>query len=124
MRVPLWKLWVFLAPAATLCAGSLTAEPSAPLLEMRLMTAVSSRTSKPGMPVDAVVIAPYRAGDRVIPAGTLVHGRLRLAKRVGLGLVRETAKMAFEFTELEPVSGPGISIVSRLAEVDNARERV
>jgi len=76
------------------------------------------------MPLDAVVIAPYRAGDRVIPAGTLVHGRLRFAKRVGLGLLRETAKMAIDFTELEPASGPGIPIVSRLAEVDNARERV
>src|SRR5947208_8766347 len=116
MRAPLWKSWVFFGPAATLCAGSLTAEaPSAPLLELRLTTAVSSRTAKPGMPVDAMVIAPYRTGDRVIPAGTLVHGHLRMAKKVGLGLVRESAKMAVDFTELELASGPVIPIASRLA---------
>ena len=125
MRVRFWKSGVFFAPAAILCAGTLGADGRpVPLLEVRLMTAVSSRTSKAGMPVNAVVIAPYRAGDGVIPAGTLVHGRLRFAKKVGLGLVRETAKMALDFTELEPASGPEISIVSRLAEVDNARERV
>ena len=95
MRVHRVNPWVFFTPAAMLFAASLAAEDrTAPTLNLRLMTAVSSRTSKPGMPVDAVVIAPYRNGDRVIPPGTLVRGKVRFVKKVGLGLVRETAKMA------------------------------
>jgi len=99
-------------------------ERTAGLLEVRLITPVSSRTSKPGKQITAVVIAPFHVGDRVIPPGTIARGCIRSAKRVGLGLVRETAKLALDFTELELASGTRVPLKSRLAEVDNARERV
>ncbi|MBI3695342.1 MAG: LssY C-terminal domain-containing protein [Acidobacteria bacterium] len=94
-------------------------------MEIRLLTPVSSRSSKRGTEVAGVVVAPVRLEDRVvIPSRSVVRGTVKQANRVGLGFVRESAKLVLDFTELELAGGQTYPIQSRLISVDNARERV
>jgi hypothetical protein len=98
---------------------------SAEHLEIRLLTPLSSYSSKPGDEVLAAVIAPLRSEDQVlIPAGSTVRGSVTGVRRVGLGLVRESANLAISFTELILPDGQKVPIRSRLQAVDNARESV
>src|SRR5258708_34926152 len=56
--------------------------PSGTRTEIRLRSAIKIATSKVNDPVDAVVIAPVLAGDRVvIAAGANVHGEIKEAKQ-------------------------------------------
>src|SRR4051812_1801132 len=112
----------YLYSAVLLTATALSAQT--PALNIRLLTPISSRTSKPGAPLSAIVVAPLVLPDGVIPVGTLLHGSIRRAKAVGLGIVRETAHISFDFDRLQLPDGRLAPIHTRLAAVDNARERV
>ena len=99
--------------------------PTGTILEIRLQQQISSYSSKKFSPVAGILVAPVRDGDRIVlPLGAKVSGVLRDVRRVGLGLMWETACLRIDFNRIEMPDGSVISLNSRVAEVDNARERV
>jgi hypothetical protein len=105
-------------------AGSLPARaaelPAGALLSIRLTTRVSSRASRPGEPIGAVLIAPVQLDGRLaLPAGDLVLGTVReVGKRHG----RESLRLAF--SELVDEDGDREPIAARIAAIDDSRESV
>src|SRR5271165_1545073 len=114
--------------AYLLCsAGLLTIRevPAGTRLEVRLTSTVGSYASKAGSPVTAVLIAPVRVGgELLLPAGSILAGRVKSIRRVGLGVLHETAAMSLEFTELVLPDDETIPLAARVIAVDNGRERV
>jgi hypothetical protein len=99
--------------------------PEGAELHIRLMTTVGSYASIPGSPVSAVLIAPLMVdGETVLPAGSILSGRVKSVSRVGFGLRHETAGLDLEFSQITPPGGEAIPISTQVAEVDNGRERV
>jgi hypothetical protein len=99
--------------------------PAGTEVHIRLTTTVGSYASRAGAGVSAVVIAPVLVdGETVLPAGSVVSGNVRSAKRVGLGLRHETATLDLEFNQVALPGGDPVALGTRVAEVDNARERV
>jgi hypothetical protein len=99
--------------------------PAGTHLEIRLTAAVGSYASKVGSPVPAVLTAPVIGGDDVLlPAGSRVEGEVKSVRRVGLGIVHETAEIELEFQRVILPDSTTIPISARVIEVDNARERV
>jgi hypothetical protein len=98
--------------------------PPGTVLEIRLLQPLSSYTSKPKQRVHAVLIAPVESGqDVLLPAGTQVFGSITGVHRVGLGLIRERARLDLSFDDLVPPEGPQLHIASRVTDVANAREK-
>ena len=92
---------------------------------VRLLTPLASYSAQPGNKVRAVVIdSPMCEGAPVIPAGSLVAGEVTAVKRVGMGLVHESAALRVEFTSLQVGDSATSEIAARLKEIDNARETV
>ena len=92
-------------------------------LHVRLTTPVGSYASRAGDAVNAVLIAPVvSGGETILPAGSVLSGRLKSAQRVGLGFVHELAALDLEFTSIRPPDGESIPLSARVQEVDNARE--
>lgn len=119
--------FVLLCMMAGLLAAALNAEqvPADTALEIRLQQQVSSLASKPGSSIQGMLIAPVRCdGKTLIPTGVGVSGVLREVRRVGWGLVHETARLLIDFNELELLDGSHVPMKTRLVEVDNARETV
>ena len=89
---------------------------------IRLKSAVSTRSSKPADPVEAVVIAPVEANGRtVIAAGAEVRGTVeKVAQPSADG---ERAALLLRFTSVR-TGGARRVIVGRVESVDNARETV
>jgi len=113
---PLVAALLLAAPVAQAAAV-----PRGALLSVRLTTPVSSRSSRPGDPVEAVLIAPVRAGDEVVlPAGGRLHGRV-LARRSGF---YRRAALRLHFDEMVAADGRHLAIDAQVVEVDNAREQV
>jgi hypothetical protein len=109
---------------ALLCLVSIAAAaalPSGTEVQMRLKTKISS-TSMPDEKIEAVVIAPVVSGGQiVIPAGSLVTGRVKSASPAKPD---ERAVIAPEFLALD-VPGVGhMPLAAKLVDVDNARETV
>ena len=58
------------------------------------------------MPVDAVVIAPRKVDGKVlIPAGSVLKGKVTKAQPVGIAVVHETAALTVDFDKLELPNG-------------------
>jgi hypothetical protein len=118
------------APAlATLFALSLVTNaavlPAGTKLEARLSTATGSRISHPGDRVQALVIAPVYAENRlVVPQGAVLSGVVESVARLGLGIKHDTAKINFAFTSLRMPDGSASPLEARTVEVETARERV
>ena len=92
---------------------------------VRLLDPVASYSSKPGTFIRAVLIqSPDCDGAPVFPAGLEVDGRVLSARKVGLGLVHETASLEIQFDRIVTADGSVLPIASQVVEVDNARERV
>ena len=73
--------------------------PPGAQLHIRLTTPVGSYASRAGDPVNAVLIAPVvSGGETILPAGSLISGRLKSVQRVGLGFIHELAALDLEFT--------------------------
>jgi len=108
--------------AAILAAPAMADVPAGSVLEVRLLTAVSSYSTKTGARVEALVVAP--ACPRGIPAGAIVSGTVKRVHKVGLGLIYECARMDIEFHELRLPSGESYAMRARLLGVENAREHV
>jgi hypothetical protein len=99
--------------------------PAGTEIHIRLTTTVGSYASKAGTPLSALLIAPVKEGARtVLPAGSVVSGSVKRAVRVGLGIPHETASLDLEFNRAAPPDSHSVSLAARVAEVDNARERV
>lgn len=99
--------------------------PAGTVIEIRLLTSVSSYHSKPGDEVRALLVAPLcpqSIGNG--HADTTVRGIVKRIRKVGLGLVHETARLEFEFRELRLPDGRTYPLRGRLVSVDNGRERV
>ena len=94
-------------------------------LKARLLSPVSSYRSKPGDAVEALVAPPACAeAHDELPPGTVLFGRVRNVRRVGLGIEHETARLRLDFYELRFPDGRVHGVETRLIGVDNARERV
>ena len=92
---------------------------------IRLLEPVSSYSSKAGDQIRAIVIqSPVCDGKEVLPQGTAIDGRIKMVKRVGLGLVHERASIDLDFDRLVPEGDNAINISARVVEIDNARESV
>jgi opacity protein-like surface antigen len=99
--------------------------PAGSVIEIRLTHSVASYSTKEGTKVDAVVIAPVRQGEQtLIPMGTQVTGVVEDVRRVGLGLIHETARLDVNFNLLVLPNGNEIPVKTHVAEVENARESV
>jgi hypothetical protein len=114
--------------AYVLLALNLLGTRQAPLgaqLHIRLTAPIGSYASRSGDPVNAVLIAPVvLGGETILPAGSLVSGRLKSVQRVGMGIVHELAALNLEFTSITPPNGESLPLSARVQELDNARERL
>jgi LssY C-terminus len=125
------KRWI-LPAGLSLCAltlGSSRASgqevPTGTILELRLKDLVSSFQAKCGDIFHAVLIAPVQQeGHELLPAGLELSGHVAAAKRVGLGLIRERARLRLEFDSLVLPGGASIPLEGTLIEVENAREKL
>jgi hypothetical protein len=109
----------------TLHLLNLRQAPAGSELHIRLSSAVGSYSSRAGMPLQAVLIAPVRNNDgTVIPAGSIVAGTVRQVARVGLGIRHETASMDLNFDTITPAGKAPIPLAARVETVDNGRESV
>lgn len=94
-------------------------------MEARLLTPLSSYSTKAGTPIEALVTTRVCAQDSAaLPDGLVMRGTVRKVHRVGLGLVHETAAMQLEFHEIHLPDGRDYPVKARLERVENARERV
>ncbi len=114
--------------AYLLCsAGLLTIRevPAGTRLEVRLTSTVGSYASKAGSPVTAVLIAPVHVGgELLLPAGSILTGTVKSVRRVGLGVLHETAAMSLQFTEIVLPDDETLPLSGKVIAVDNGRERV
>jgi len=118
--------WIRFGPAglaALLFSSTALADiPAGTVLEVRLLTSLSSYRSKPGAEVQAFVVAPGCPDG--LPAGTVIRGNVKRVSKVGLGLIHESASLDLEFTDLRLPDGQTYPLRARLTGVDNAREHV
>jgi hypothetical protein len=99
--------------------------PAGSVLHVRLTNAVGTFASHPGAEAEGVLIAPVQIeGDTVLPAGTLVHGRVKSVRRVGLGILHETASLDLIFDSITLPTGALLPVRTKVASVDNGREDV
>jgi hypothetical protein len=99
--------------------------PAGTPLHIRMTTAAGSFASRPGSPVEAVLIAPVKAdGATILPAGCTLRGEVTAVRRVGLGLIHETSSLSLNFASITLPAGETLPVSSRLVAVDNAREAV
>ena len=96
--------------------------PAGTVLEVRLLTSLSSYSSRTGDFVETLVVSS--ACRRGFPAGTTVSGVVKRVHKVGLGLIHESASMEIEFRELRLPDGQRYRFRGHLLGVENARERV
>ncbi len=99
--------------------------PAGSVLHVRLTNAVGSFASRPGAPVDGVLIAPVKIeGETVLPVGTIVHGHVKSVRRVGFGILHEAASLDLIFDSISLPGGSSLPVWTKLAAVDNGREEV
>ncbi len=94
-------------------------------LHVRLTSTVGTYASRPGSAVQAVLIAPVNVnGSTVLPATSTLSGQVKSVRRVGLGIVHESAAIELQFDRLVLPDGSELPIFARVVQVDNGRERV
>ena len=116
-------LSLLLLGSAALTAAVL---PAGTILEIRLLTSVSSHDAKRGDLVRGLTVVPVRDtnGSLLLPVGTIVQGHVEKVHRVGLGLIHETASLRFRLDEVLTRNHDPQPMATRLVSVDNAREKV
>ena len=96
--------------------------PAGAEIQIRLKTKVSTQSSKPKDPVEAVVIVPVMVdGQFAVPAGATVRGVVE--KAVQSSQADERSVLVLSFTEIE-AGGARLRMAAQVAGVDNAREKV
>jgi hypothetical protein len=116
---------VFLSILMVIQAITWREAPAGSVLHVRLSSAIGSYASRPGSPIQAVLIAPVKVdGETVLPTGSVLSGHIKSVRRVGLGLLHESASLDPVFDSIALPGGSAHSISTQLASVDNAREEV
>jgi hypothetical protein len=99
--------------------------PTGTRFEARLCAPTGSRISHPGDPIEATVIAPVLADNRlVIPMGATLVGVVRRVERLGLGLKHLTSEIAYRFNIVQLPDGTAVPVQARVVQVETAKERV
>lgn len=116
------RIWAGTGLALLMAAPELNATT---LVRARLLAAVSSYHSKPGDPIEALVASPpCSQSTESLPPGTILTGHVQKVRKVGLGLIHETAGVKLDFDELRLPDGRSYDVQARLVGIDNARERI
>ena len=93
-------------------------------LWVRLLDPLSSYSSKAGEKVRAMVIESPKCGEaETITVGTLVEGEIKAVRRLGMGVVHQTAQLEVQFNRLKAGENEA-QFSSKVLEIDNARETV
>ncbi len=91
----------------------------------RLTSPVSTYTAKPGDTVNAVLTEAIECDNRVVfPVGTNVQGVVHSVRKVGWGILHETAALGIQFDRVQAPEGAPVAISASVVEVENAREQV
>jgi opacity protein-like surface antigen len=99
--------------------------PAESRLTVRLLEPLSSRTSRKGMNVNAVLISPgVYESSILIPQGSKFSGTVIDAHGVGLGIRHETAALTVHFESVKLPDGRMLPIDARVIKVENSREEV
>jgi hypothetical protein len=94
-------------------------------LEIRLQQPISSYATEKGTKISGVLIAPLtEGGDMLLPSGTTVEGSVVAVRKVGIGVVHETARIQLQFDRVVLSDGESVPLQCRITEVENARESV
>lgn len=116
----LFIIFPFASPASAGC----DAIPAGKSLWIRLIDPVASYSSKPGAPVRAILIqSPECDATPIFPVGIEVDGHVISVRKVGFGLIHDTAKLEIRFERLVTAAGM-LPLASEVMEIDNARESV
>ena len=116
----LFLLFPFASPASARCDSI----PAGKSFWIRLIDPVASYSSKPGTPVRAILIqSPDCDAAPIFPAGIEVEGRIISVRKVGFGLIHDTAKLDIRFERLVTAAGL-LPLAAEVMEIDNARETV
>jgi hypothetical protein len=111
----------FDAPAAAPAAADPATEklraplPSGLAVELRLTTPIDTNTAAAGDAVSAIVLRavhPPRSTDILIPAGSVVHGRLSLVERHLLPIANVMVAIAWESLEVDGEPSPFAAILN------------
>ena len=109
-------------------AGSLSFAdpvPAGTKLEIRLQQPISSYKTPKGTKISGVLVAPVTdSGDMLLPLGTTVEGSVVSVRKVGIGVVHETARIQLQFDRVVLSDGESVPLQCRITEVENAREAV
>jgi hypothetical protein len=120
-------VWVLMLTPELATAGAFNTLPtnSGTVVTVRLLSPLSSYSSKPGDEFQAIVVAPVEQDGRMLmPRNSIVYGRVAKTTKVGRGFIHERASMQLEFLQWQPPGGEKQPFSARLTEVDNAREQV
>jgi len=99
--------------------------PAGQSLWIRLAAPVSTYTAKPGDLVYAVLTQNLVCdSDIVLPMGAPIEGVVRSKRKVGWGILHETASLELEFDRATVRPGVYVALTARVEEVENAREHV
>lgn len=99
--------------------------PVGTVLELRLKDLISSFHAKRGDVFRATLVATVsQEGGELLPAGLEVRGHVAAVKKVGLGLVRERARLRLEFDSLVLPGDASIPLRGTVIDVENAREKL
>jgi opacity protein-like surface antigen len=94
-------------------------------LEIRLQQPISSYATEKGTKVSGVLVAPLtEGGEMLLPLGTTVEGSVAAVRKVGLGVIHETARVDLQFDRVVLSNGDTVPLQCRIIEVENARESV
>ncbi len=99
--------------------------PAGQSLWIRLAAPVSTYTAKAGDAVHAILTQDLMCDNEVIlPMGSPVEGVVRSKRKVGWGIMHETAALELEFNRAIVEPGVEVALTARVEEVENAREHV
>ena len=94
-------------------------------LEIRLEQPISSYVTQKGTRISGVLVAPLtERGEMLLPLGTTVEGSVVAVRKVGLGVVHETARIQLQFDRVVLADGESVPLQCKIVEVENARESV
>lgn len=115
--------WLLVLTAGWISPMRAAEIPAGTLVEIRLLDTVVSPQADRGARVRGVVVAPVVVDGVIrIPAGAQARGSIRDARSTGWGFGRETALLWIEWDRLRLPGGEELSVATRIAELENARE--